>query len=152
MSYTQRSFDDVVVGETLPGFTYPVTFTRVAAALAATLDFFPVHHDRDYANQQGHPDILLSTIQIMGLVDRAATEWAGPLTFIEQRDLRLRAPIYPGSELTATGRVTSKSHVSSPDDPRLVHVTVGLVDQQGVLCSEADLRLRFPSDVTTDGR
>ena len=99
----QRMWESVVVGEELPGFLDQVTFTRIVSAPGATLDWYPIHHDPEFAIAKGQPGIVLSTIQIMGLVDRVVTDWAGPHAMLQRIALTLRAPNYPGDHMTLTG-------------------------------------------------
>jgi acyl dehydratase len=118
--YPQRLWASVVVGEELPEITDCVSFTRVASAPTATLDYFPLHHSPPYALAEGHPDIIMNSIQVMGFIDRVATEWAGPGSFVARRQLRLRAPVYPGDTLRGSGRVT-RTWVDD-DGPRVRHL------------------------------
>ena len=38
----------------------------------------PVHHDRDYAQSQGAPDLFMNILTTTGYVTRYVTDWAGP--------------------------------------------------------------------------
>ena len=66
------------VGDALPAMVIDVTPTRVVAGAIASRDFMPVHHDRDYANQQGAPDIFMNILSDTGYCSRFLTDWAGP--------------------------------------------------------------------------
>ena len=63
---------------TLPEWTLEVTPTVVVSTAIATRDFYPVHHDRDYAERGGSKDIFLNILTTTGLVQRYVTDWAGP--------------------------------------------------------------------------
>ena len=54
------------VGDALPALEIEVTATLIAAGAIATRDFMPVHHDRDYANSQGAPDIFMNILSDTG--------------------------------------------------------------------------------------
>ena len=96
-------------GDELPRLELPMTATRIVAGAIATRDFMPVHHDRDYANSQGAPDIFMNIISTNAYCSRFLTDWAGPETMIKRIAIKLGAPVFPGSVLTYTGEVTATS-------------------------------------------
>jgi acyl dehydratase len=95
------------VGDPLPAMVIDVTPTRVVAGAIASRDFMPVHHDRDYANQQGAPDIFMNILSDTGYCSRFLTDWAGPEARITHLAIRLGVPVFPGHTLTYTGAVTA---------------------------------------------
>ncbi|HEY1487799.1 MAG TPA: MaoC family dehydratase N-terminal domain-containing protein, partial [Micromonosporaceae bacterium] len=62
-----------VTGEELPWFDLDVTATVIVAGAIASRDFMPVHHDRDYAQGQGAPDIFMNILTSTGYVSRYVT-------------------------------------------------------------------------------
>ena len=97
----------VRVGDPLPAMVIGVTATRIVAGAIASRDFMPVHHDRDYANQQGAPDIFMNILSDTGYCSRFLTDWAGPDAMVRRLAIRLGVPVFPGHTLTYTGRVTA---------------------------------------------
>jgi acyl dehydratase len=97
----------LAVGVALPAMVIPVTPTRIVAGAIASRDFMPVHHDRDYANQQGAPDIFMNILSDTGYCSRFLTDWAGPDAMITHLAIRLGVPVFPGHTLTYTGSVTA---------------------------------------------
>jgi acyl dehydratase len=100
-------FAALAVGDELPPMVIPVTPTRVVAGAIASRDFMPVHHDRDYANEQGAPDIFMNILSDTGYCSRFLTDWAGPDAMITNLAIRLGVPVFPGHTLTYTGSITS---------------------------------------------
>lgn len=100
-------FAALAVGDELPPMVIPVTPTRVVAGAIASRDFMPVHHDRDYANEQGAPDIFMNILTDNGYCSRFLTDWAGPDAMITRLAIRLGVPVFPGHTLTFTGSVTA---------------------------------------------
>ncbi|MGB6456951.1 MAG: OB-fold domain-containing protein [Streptosporangiaceae bacterium] len=88
---------------TLPGLTIGVTPTVVVATALATRDFYPVHHDRDFAARGGAKDIFLNILTTTGLVQRYVTDWAGPDAVVRAISIRLGVPCYAGDTLTFAG-------------------------------------------------
>jgi acyl dehydratase len=99
-------FATLSVGDELPAMVIEVTPTRVVAGAIASRDFMPVHHDRDYANVQGAPDIFMNILSDTGYCSRFLTDWAGPDAMITNLAIRLGVPVFPGHTLTYTGSIT----------------------------------------------
>jgi len=97
------------VGDALPPMTIAVTATVIVAGAIATRDFMPVHHDRDYANAQGAPDVFMNILSDTGYCGRFLTDWAGPEAMVKRLAIRLGVPAFPGSTLTYAGEVTGTS-------------------------------------------
>ena len=92
-------------GEQLPDLNLNVTATVVVAGAIASRDFMPVHHDRDYAQAQGAPDVFMNILTSTGYVARFVTDWAGPQARLQRIAIRLGAPCVPGHVLRFTGHV-----------------------------------------------
>jgi acyl dehydratase len=109
MSDTQTSIEwqTLAVGDELPTMTVDVTATRIVAGAISSRDFMPVHHDRDYANQQGAPDIFMNILSDTGYCSRFLTDWAGPNAMVKRLAIRLGVPVFPGHTLTYTGSVVA---------------------------------------------
>jgi hypothetical protein len=116
---TTLDWHAIRVGDPVNPMTIDVTATVVVAGAIATRDFMPVHHDRDYANSQGSPNIFMNIMTDNGYCSRFLTDWAGPEAMVRKVAIRLGVPAYAGSRLEYTGRVTGKSQVN---DEGLVEV------------------------------
>jgi acyl dehydratase len=86
-----------------PALEISVTATIVTCAAIASNDFNPVHHDRDLAQSQGLPDIIMNILASCGLASRYVTDRFGPATRIRALRLRLGIPNHPGDRLVLTG-------------------------------------------------
>jgi acyl dehydratase len=106
MTSTTRAFSSIAVGDELTPLVIDVTATVIVAGAVATRDFMPVHHDRDYANAQGAPDIFMNILSDTGYCSRFLTDWAGPDVMLRRLAIRLGVPVFPGHTLTYTGEVT----------------------------------------------
>lgn len=94
------------MGDELPVMTVNVTPTIVVSTAIATRDFMPVHHDRDYANSQGAPDMFMNILSDTGFCSRFLTDWGGPDAFVTRLAIRLGVPVFPGTTLVYEGSVT----------------------------------------------
>ncbi len=141
-SYVQKHWDDVQEGEPLPAVTMDVTYTKIIHNVAATWDFFPGHHNPEYARWQGQKTIYAQTIFLNGFIDRAVTDWGGPETFIVRRKMSMKRSIYAGDTMTATGRIIRR--YVDEEKGRLVDLEVLLSSQDGP-CVPANVTVSLPS-------
>jgi acyl dehydratase len=100
---------DIEVGDEVTPLEIPVTTTMIVAGAIASRDFMPVHHDRDYANKQGSPNLFMNILTTNGYCVRFLTDWAGPEAMVKKLSIRLGVPCFPDDPLRFTGRVTSKT-------------------------------------------
>jgi uncharacterized protein len=105
----------------LPEWSLQVTPTVVVSTAIATRDFYPVHHDRDFAVRGGSADIFLNILTTTGLVQRYVTDWTGPEAIVRAVSIRLGVPCYAGDTLTFTGRVTDDTGPGGGD--RVIAIT-----------------------------
>jgi len=96
---------EIRAGDELPNFDLAVTPAVIVAGAIASRDFMPAHHDRDFATQQGAPDIFMNILTTNGYVSRFVTDWAGPESMVKKIAIRLGAPAVPGQPLRFTGQV-----------------------------------------------
>jgi len=109
MTVAARPFETIAVGDELEPLVVDVTASVIVSGAIASRDFMPVHHDRDYANAQGAPDIFMNILSDTGYCSRFLTDWAGPEAMVRKVAIRLGVPSHPGSTLDFTGTVTGKS-------------------------------------------
>ena len=116
------------VGDELPELMLEMTATRIVAGAIATRDFMPVHHDRDYAQAQGAPDIFMNILSTNAYCGRYLSDWAGPESLVRSLAIRLGVPVLAGSSLRFTGRVTA---VETAGEERLVHIDLAASNDLG---------------------
>jgi acyl dehydratase len=146
VSYTQRYWEDVEAGEALPRVDDEITYRRVIMNPATTWDYFPGHHDPEYARSQGQPTIYVNTMHFLGFVDRLATDWGGPRSFIAKRKIAMQRSIFAGDTMVGEGRVVDKRTDSAGDRVRyLVDLELTVKNQDSDLCCPASVTLELPS-------
>jgi len=125
---TTLDWNTIRVGDTITPMRIDVTATVVVAGAIASRDFMPVHHDRDYANSQGSPNIFMNILTDTGYCSRFLTDWAGPEAMLRRVAIRLGVPAYARSVLEYAGTVTGKSQL---DDEGLVEVEFRATNDSG---------------------
>jgi acyl dehydratase len=125
-------WSDIDVGDEVTPLEIPVTTTMIVAGAIASRDFMPVHHDRDYANKQGSPNLFMNILTSNGYCVRFLTDWAGPEEMITKLAIRLGVPSFPDDPLRFTGSVTGKTEGSRGRDREgLIEVTFQAVNSLG---------------------
>jgi acyl dehydratase len=109
---TTLKWADIEIGDEVTTLDVPITTTMIVAGAIATRDFMPVHHDRDYANKQGSPNLFMNILTTNGYCVRFLTDWAGPEAMVKKLSIRLGVPCFPDDPLRFTGSVTGKTRGS----------------------------------------
>ncbi|MBW0100943.1 MaoC/PaaZ C-terminal domain-containing protein [Pseudonocardia sp. KRD291] len=135
-------FDDVAVGDEITPVAIPITYKRICMNAAATWDWFPGHHDPEYARSQGQQTIYLSTLFFHGFIDRALGDWAGPDALLRRRKISMIRSIYPGQTATLTGRVVDRRGV---DGKGLIDLELMVSSEEGP-CVPSEATLQLPTE------
>lgn len=126
---TTLRWQDVSEGEEVTPMEIPITTTMIVAGAIASRDFMPVHHDRDYANKQGSPNLFMNILTSNGYCVRFLTDWAGPDAMVKKLSIRLGVPCFPDDPLRFTGKVTGKTE--GTDGENFVEVTFQAANSLG---------------------
>ncbi|HQQ75575.1 MAG TPA: MaoC/PaaZ C-terminal domain-containing protein [Pseudomonadales bacterium] len=110
---TSLHADAIQVGDAITPMDIPLTHTMIAATAIASMDFMPVHHDKDYALSQFAPDAFLNILSSNGFVSKFLTDWAGPDAWVKKISIKLGVPAVPHQVLKFTGEVLSKNTVGN---------------------------------------
>jgi len=121
-------WETIRVGDEISPMVIDLTPTHVVAGAIATRDFMPVHHDRDYANSQGAPEIFMNILSDTGYCSRFLTDWARPEAMVKHLAIRLGVPAMAGCTLTYTGTVTATYR---DGDEGIVEVELTAVNELG---------------------
>jgi acyl dehydratase len=115
-------------GDTLPALSLELTLRRAVQAVAGTRDYYPVHHDAEYARANGAEGIFFNTMFLQAFAGRAANEWFGNDAFMRRMEIAMRGSNYVGKTLTADGVVVE---VREEDGRTLVDVDCTLGTEDG---------------------
>jgi acyl dehydratase len=142
----QRYAEEVEVGAALPSVEDEITYRRVIMNPATTWDYFPGHHDPDYARAQGQPTIYVNTMHFLGFVDRMISEWAGPRSFLVRRKVSTHLSIYAGDTMVGRGQVVGIQREERDGRVRhLADLELSVANQDGIRCASALATVALPA-------
>jgi acyl dehydratase len=97
---------DIRVGDVLPELSVDVSATTIVLGALASRDFRPMHHDKDFAQNQGVDNIFLNTPNQAAWYERYLTDWTGPLGRPGSVAFKMKASVIPGDTMTFNATVT----------------------------------------------
>lgn len=102
-------YEDVQVGAEIPAISIgPLSHTKFLFIASSHHDWYPGHHDVEYARAQGLPDIFMNATWQHGLLQRVLCAWAGPNCIPRKIKYRMGRPVVRYDTVHARGRVTGK--------------------------------------------
>lgn len=106
---TQRTWNDVKEGDRLPDVLFPLTVTRLVMAAGANRDFYPIHHNAEFARETGATDMYANTFFLQGMWERSARDYIGLAGHLRSiTGFAMKSFNTPGQTVTVEGRVLRK--------------------------------------------
>jgi acyl dehydratase len=102
----QLYFEDVSVGMALPPLVKETEYMQLVVYAGASRDFYIIHHDRDYAQGVGLPDVIIQGSMKAAYLGQLVTDWMGEWGTLKRFAVQYRGVDAPGKPLTAEGVVT----------------------------------------------
>lgn len=126
----QTYFDDVNVGDELPGFGFKLGWTEMVKQVSGSQDFYAVHHDRAFAQGGGHKDIFYNTGWTRSQLFRLLSDYAGPDGWVRKLHFEMRRMNRPDNTIQVKGKVVDKKQT---EDVNEVHIELWIEnDEEGV--------------------
>ncbi len=138
----QRYWEDVKVGEEIPGFSLKIDATRMVLQVSGSQDFNLVHHDSEYAKSAKLPDLIMNTGFMQASFNRLLWDWMGDDGWIRKFKMEMRRPNIPGDTMTVKGKVSGKY---IKDGEHIVECEVWAENQREGLTTPTQATLVIPS-------
>ena len=103
--YKQLIAEDVKVGDKLESLSVDVTATTVVTGALASRDWRPMHHDKDFAQNQGVKNIFMNTPNQAAWFERYLTDWTGPRGRLARVKFGMQDSVFVGDRMELTGVV-----------------------------------------------
>jgi len=106
---TSLVWNAVEQGEILNPMSYPLTVYRLVMAAGANRDFNAIHHNSEYAQATGAPDIYANTLLLQGMWEKFVRHHVGASArILHLRNFKMRSFNCPGDVVVVKGRVLRK--------------------------------------------
>ena len=116
---TQNFFEDVNIGDELPGFDVVLDAQRMVKQVSGSQDFYPVHHDTAFAQAGGHRDIFYNTGFMRANLARLLTDFVGDDGWVRKLRFEMRRMNMNGDTMHIRGKVAGKRPESNEIDIEL---------------------------------
>lgn len=135
-------FDDVTEGQELPPVAFPLPAYRLVMAAGSNRDFNSIHHNTQYAQATGAPEMYANTLFLLGMWERTVRDWIGTTGTIRAvRGFRMRRFTLVGETPTVTARVTGRR---VEDGRGVVTLEVRTSDSTGVTVGPGTVEVELP--------
>ena len=135
---------DWKAGDRLAPITLELTLRRAIQAVGATRDYYPVHHDEQFARESGAAGIFFNTMFLQAFLGRAATEWFGNDAFLRRLVIAMNGSNYVGRTLRGEGFIVE---TQESNGCRLVEADVTLATEDGPT-TDVRFTVQLPVSIT----
>lgn len=102
----QRSWEDVEEGQELAPVEFPLTVYRMVVEAGANLDFNSIHHNSEFAQASGAPEMYANTTFLLGMWERSLREFIGLRGRIRSiKGFKMKSFNVVGQTVTVKGKV-----------------------------------------------
>lgn len=128
-------------GDEVSSLEFPISMRTLMIDVAGTRDLYPIHHDREFAKDNGARDIFVNTMFYEGLFGRIATDWAGPEAFLRKLRFSMKRPNCLGDTIVSRGWVSRKYE---DEGSQLLDLEIHLDNQLGPDATTANITIELP--------
>lgn len=104
----QINWDDVSIGDELPGFSLDITPRRLFLQVSGSQDWYPLHFDPAFARKAGHQELFVNTGFLQAALVRVITDWMGDDGFLRKLRFEMRRQQRPGDTMVCRAKVIGK--------------------------------------------
>jgi len=104
----QLYYEDVAVGDEITPLVKQPTTRQLVMWAGASGDYNPIHYDKDFAQSQGLPGVIVQGALAGCFLGQLITDWIGEQGVVSSFSCSYRGMNFPGEALTCRGKVTRK--------------------------------------------
>ena len=135
-------YEDIEVGSEVPALVkYPTTMQLVKFA-GASGDYYPIHYDKDFAQANGLPGVIVHGWLTLSFLGQMVTDWIGESGTLIKLGGSYRGMNLAGEDIVCNGRVNRKY---IEDNRHYVRVEVWAENPQGERTVSGSAVLMLPS-------
>lgn len=138
----QLYYEDVEVGMDIPPLVKQPTTKQLVQWAGASGDYYELHYDKDFAQAQGFPNVVVHGKLKFGLLGQLLTDWIGEEGTIKKLGCSYRGIDHPGENLVCKGKVTNK-YVA--DGEHIVECEIWAENSKGEKTTPGNATVTLPS-------
>lgn len=135
-----RYFEDVSVGEVLPEVAFPLSVYRLVMWAGAGRDFNSIHHNTEYAQGTGVPEMYANNGILQGMWERTVRDWSGPgAIFRALRKFRMRRFTFVAETPVVRAKV-----IETRPETGIVVIELETHDSKGITVGPGLIEIELP--------
>jgi len=104
----QLYYEDVTQGGEITPLVKQPTTRQLVMWAGASGDYNPIHYDKDFAQSEGLPGVIVHGQLVGCFLGQLITDWIGEQGMVKQLSCSYRGMNFPGEALSCQGKVTKK--------------------------------------------
>jgi acyl dehydratase len=104
------------------------------------LEFYEVHYDKDFAQKQGLPGVIVHGMLMTSFLGQLVTDWVGDGGTLKKLRVNYLAIVFPGQDLRCQGTVARK-YVENGENLVACEIWVERENGEKAVAGEAVVRL-----------
>ncbi len=104
----QIYYEDVEAGSEIPSLEKNPTTRQLVQYAGASGDFYQIHYDKDFAQANNLPGVILHGALKNAFLGQLVTDFAGDLGWVRKLTVQYRGMDQPGAKITGRGKVAKK--------------------------------------------
>ena len=138
----QPYYDEVAVGTEITPLIKSPTTQQLVKWAGASEDFNAIHYDKDIAEAQGLPGVIVHGLLKGSFLIQMLTDWAGDKGAVRKISIQHRGMNYPGRNLACKGKVTSKQ---AENGEHMVECEIWAENEKGEKTVTGTAKVALPS-------
>lgn len=139
---TAVSFENIKVGDEIPSITHQPSHIQLFRFSAITWNAHRIHYDKDYAREEGYPDIIVHAHLYGAFLEQMLLNWVHPYAQVRKLQWSNRRYATVGEPLTCKGVV--KSCHRGDGEEGIVECDIWVENSAGEACAVGQATLVFP--------
>jgi len=104
----QLYYEDIVAGSEIPPVVKQATTRQLVMWAGASGDYYEIHYDKDFAQSQGLPGVIIHGQLAGSFLGQLITDWMGEQGNLRKLTCSYRGMNFPGEVVTCKGKVSKK--------------------------------------------
>ena len=104
----QLYYEDIVVSDEITPLVKQPTTRQLVMWAGASGDYYQIHYDKDFAQSQGLPSVIVHGQLVFCFLSQLLTDWMGELGALRKLTCNYKGMNFPGEALTCKGKVNKK--------------------------------------------